>query len=155
MLSEHTVVDYKLKMPAMEAAKHAWAEEVKLIHLKMINFSQDAPGSSFTIDKFAPLMERRAGCNYICSQISPIRHPIDMSEDLHGPVVDKMGLQHHKQSAQADEEIDARSSSPSIQELHPKGFFKPLDCSHALWSTYVSPTSSREVGAGMMFHTWG
>ena len=118
MLSEHLVVEYMLKVPAMGSAMHAWTEEVKLIHLKMINFSQDAPGCSFTIDKFAPLMERRAGCSYICSQTLPIRHPIDMSEDLHGSVVDKVGLHHHKQSAQANEETDARSSSPSIQWLH-------------------------------------
>ena len=92
------------------------------IHLKVVNFSKDASGGTFTVDEFAPLMERRAGCSYIFSQTSPIRHPIDMSENLHGPVVDEMGLQYHKQSNQAN----SCSSSPSMQWLHGQTTFLPF-----------------------------
>ena len=88
-------------MPAIESAKVAWAEQVRPIHLKVVNISQNASGGTFTVDESAPLMERRAGCSYICSQTSPIRHPINVSENLHGPVVDEMGLRYHNWINQA------------------------------------------------------
>ena len=102
------------------------------IHLKVVNFSQDASSGTFTVDEFAPLMERRAGCSYICSQTSPTRHPIDMSENLHGPVVDEMGLQYHNWSDQAITKLMLAASSPSMRWLQRQITCLPSELSHAM-----------------------
>ena len=116
----------------MGSARVAWAEQVKPIHLEVVNFPQDASGGTFTIDEFAPLMERRAGCSYIFGQTSPIRHPIDMSENLHGSVVDEMGLQYHNQSDQAIAELVLAAAHQACNSRMGKPPVYLLNSSHAI-----------------------